>query len=403
MRCDMGKITLTNIAEELSARSGLNKEAAENFVKAFVETIEKGLRDDNLVKVKGLGTFKLMEMSDRSSVDVNTGERITIKGYNKVTFTPDSAMKEFVNRPFSHFEPTELNEGYPEEELAGGDVLSEENEEGEELEIVSEPNMVVVSEAVEDPVQESGTEFASVTTEDSEVVEESEVSVVNSEVSEELIVAEEKVAEEGGMADEVEETSVLTPVENQCEPSRKSKKRRGGMVLILLFLLVLAAGAIHYFMPEEDAVEFIDDDIVVNPNLQEELGEEWNNMPQTNVVVEKEEAIVDSTEQKDTMPVVVAQKEETVTVEAEPSVSAVSISKELKDITLADTTGYAIVGTQVVHTLRKGETIISLSNKYYGDKRLWPYIVKHNNIVDFNKVAIGMKIAIPTLEGKAEE
>ena len=112
----MGKITLTTIAEELVARNGVSKELADNFVHAIVETIEKGLREDGLVKVKGLGTFKLMEMSDRGSVDVNTGERITIKGYRKVSFTPDSAMKEFVNRPFAHFEPTELNEGYPAEE-----------------------------------------------------------------------------------------------------------------------------------------------------------------------------------------------------------------------------------------------------------------------------------------------
>lgn len=113
----MGKITLTNIAEELALKSGLSKDAADNFMRAIVDTIEKGLHDDNIVKIKGLGTFKLMEVSDRGSIDVNTGERITIKGYTKVTFTPDSAMKEFINRPFAHFEPTELNEGFQDEEL----------------------------------------------------------------------------------------------------------------------------------------------------------------------------------------------------------------------------------------------------------------------------------------------
>ena len=113
----MGKISLINIAEELAAKSGLGKDVADNFLHAFIETIEMGLNEDNLVKVKGLGTFKLLEVSDRGSIDVNTGERITIKGHTKVSFTPDNAMKEFVNRPFAHFEPTELNEGYTEEEL----------------------------------------------------------------------------------------------------------------------------------------------------------------------------------------------------------------------------------------------------------------------------------------------
>ena len=125
----MAKISLSNIAEELAVKGALTREAADNFVRAIVETIEKGLHDDNIVKIKGLGTFKLMEVSDRGSIDVNTGERITIKGHTKVSFTPDSAMKEFVNRPFAHFEPTELNEGYPEDdESVIADVASTEQE-----------------------------------------------------------------------------------------------------------------------------------------------------------------------------------------------------------------------------------------------------------------------------------
>jgi nucleoid-associated protein YgaU len=73
-------------------------------------------------------------------------------------------------------------------------------------------------------------------------------------------------------------------------------------------------------------------------------------------------------------------------------------SKNLKNITVADTTDYIITGTQGTHKLRDGETIIMLARKYYGDKRLWPYIVKHNNIVSFNKVRIGMSVSIPILQ-----
>ena len=69
----MGKISLSNIAEELAVKGGLTREAANTFMHAFVETIEKGLKEDGIVKVKGLGTFKLQEMNDRDSVDVNTG------------------------------------------------------------------------------------------------------------------------------------------------------------------------------------------------------------------------------------------------------------------------------------------------------------------------------------------
>ena len=145
----MGKISLSNIAEELAAKSNLSREAASNFMHLFIETIEKGLQQDGIVKIKGLGTFKVQDMSDRSSVDVNTGDRITIKGHRKVTFTPDSAMKELVNRPFAHFEPTELNEGYPDEdEPLVGEVGNANDEPETEAEVLADAAEVVSEEPV---------------------------------------------------------------------------------------------------------------------------------------------------------------------------------------------------------------------------------------------------------------
>jgi nucleoid-associated protein YgaU len=72
-------------------------------------------------------------------------------------------------------------------------------------------------------------------------------------------------------------------------------------------------------------------------------------------------------------------------------------AKAIKDITPADTTDYTMNGTFVVHELKRGETIIQLANMYYGDKRLWPYIVKYNRMEDFNNVAIGQMVNIPVL------
>ena len=76
-------------------------------------------------------------------------------------------------------------------------------------------------------------------------------------------------------------------------------------------------------------------------------------------------------------------------------------AKELKDITPADTTDYIIDGTLVTHELKSGETIILLARKYYGDKRLWPYIVKYNWMKDYNNVAVGQMINIPVLKDKS--
>ena len=107
----MEKIYIDNLAAELAAKSNISQKQAKLFLKALVETIQKGIADDGLVKVKGLGTFKLIDVEARESVDVNTGERFTIDSHQKLSFTPDTAMKELVNRPFSAFETVILNDG----------------------------------------------------------------------------------------------------------------------------------------------------------------------------------------------------------------------------------------------------------------------------------------------------
>lgn len=452
----MGKITLTTIAEELVARNGVSKEVADNFVHAIVETIEKGLREDGLVKVKGLGTFKLMEMSDRGSVDINTGERITIKGYRKVSFTPDSAMKEFVNRPFAHFEPTELNEGYPAEE----EQLEVAGDEGAANEIVEEvqevkDETVAISEEVSSPVvseepieveeseapvdveeseasvaiPESGTvivegESAEIKEESVEVKEESVELETEKVETEEAAVDEEQV---GAVAEEHEESKGVeeavepeVPVLVEAKPKRHSSKRGGCGWLIVVLLIALAYGVYYLVTIDQDSLSDYDarmeeyNDMMVNPNLEEELGEEWGEEPQ---------AVPTPVETPDTIK---SEKEQTVAVSSSTSVVQSELQKEvapaplasagtefcvvtpteslkaktIKDITPADTTDYVIDGTLITHELKDGETIIQLARKYYGDKRLWPYIVKYNWMKDYNNVAIGQMINIPVLKDK---
>ena len=115
------KKTIQNIIEILSEKQGMDKKDAELFVKGMFDLIEEALATEKYVKVKGLGTFKLTEVDSRASVDVNTGERIEIQGHTKISFTPDSTLKELINKPFSHFETVilddEANEGEPADEM----------------------------------------------------------------------------------------------------------------------------------------------------------------------------------------------------------------------------------------------------------------------------------------------
>lgn len=130
------KILLQDIADFLCYRSGITKRDAEQFVRAFFEVIQQGLERDQYVKIKGFGTFKLVEVGQRESVNINTGERFQINGHTKVSFTPDTSLKDLVNRPFSHFQTVILNDETAIEELDACTVPEDSEQLNEEVSIL---------------------------------------------------------------------------------------------------------------------------------------------------------------------------------------------------------------------------------------------------------------------------
>ena len=140
----MGKINVSELSVALVQKHGLTKREAQQFISSFVGVIRKGVTQDRQVKVKGLGTFKVVEVGARESVNVHTGERISIDSHSKLSFTPDASMKELVNKPFSQFETVVLNEG-----VAFADM--EEPEEPKEPEVQEEQEVQEVQEVSEKP------------------------------------------------------------------------------------------------------------------------------------------------------------------------------------------------------------------------------------------------------------
>lgn len=141
------RLYLQNFVDLLSEKHGMNKKDAEKFVKEFYLLIEEALEKDRSVKIKGLGTFKLVEVESRESVKVNTGERFQIEGYTKVSFVPDTSLRDIINKPFAHFETVVLNENTiledtPIAESDDEDVIEEtvllKEEEGEEEVVMAE-------------------------------------------------------------------------------------------------------------------------------------------------------------------------------------------------------------------------------------------------------------------------
>lgn len=173
--------TVKDIAKILASRHKLKGADAERFLQQMVEVINAGLLSDRVVKIKGFGTFKLQAVKDRASVNVNTGERVVIEGHDKVTFTPDSVMKEIINKPFAQFETVVidddsplLQEGFPtvdDDEEHDEDVISAD--EGEKTFVVEEQSAAVEEQpAVVEKQPAVAEEKPEVVEEKPEVVEE---------------------------------------------------------------------------------------------------------------------------------------------------------------------------------------------------------------------------------------
>lgn len=137
------KLTIQELATLLSVKSGKDVYETERFIREFITVVSEGLFSDKMVKVKGLGTFKIVLVEDRESIHVNTGERILIPAHYKCSFIPDNELKELVNRPFSIFETTEIGDAasFQDMEMADdsdeddvdSDSESDANEDGEDL------------------------------------------------------------------------------------------------------------------------------------------------------------------------------------------------------------------------------------------------------------------------------
>ena len=218
----MGKLTIQEIAKVLVEKNNMAQRDANRFASEMFSLIQQRLGQGELVKVKGLGTFKIIGVEARESVSVRTGERVVIEGHSKVSFTPDATMKELVNKPFSQFDTVVLNEGVEfedlsdnltEEELVELDQLAEEepaqpveSQQAEEVpQVVVEPQQAEeVSQVVEEPPVEQP-EVAPVATM-MEEPEDTPIDAVKEQpqvpVVEERKVEEEKETEKAEAAEE---------------------------------------------------------------------------------------------------------------------------------------------------------------------------------------------------------
>lgn len=136
-------LNIQDLAYLLAEKHGMGQKNADSFVREFFLLIEEALEKDKYVKIKGLGTFKLIDVESRENVSIHTGERFDIQGHAKVFFTPESGLKEIINKPFSHFETVVLNGNTVLEDT----LLEDEKEDGESEDVKEE-----IKESEEKPV-----------------------------------------------------------------------------------------------------------------------------------------------------------------------------------------------------------------------------------------------------------
>lgn len=182
----MSKNSLTVLAQKLAEKTGISQQDAELFIRKMFDVANEGLQADKQVKMKWLGTFKVTSVKDRESVDVNTGERIVIEGRDKISFTPDTILKEIINKPFAQFETVVVNDGVEFDEIDRkfeAEELLAENRQMNEAEEIPEP--LDGSEASDDTSEATDISEISDTSETSDVIdflEETDTPSVSDEV-----------------------------------------------------------------------------------------------------------------------------------------------------------------------------------------------------------------------------
>ena len=417
---------IQDLAKYLSKKHKIQQKEAERFLTAVVDVLNEGLHYEKLVKVKGLGTFKVIEVKNRESVDVNTGERILIEGRPKITFTPDAVMKDLVNKPFAQFETVVLNEGVT------FDNLSEEPE----VELTEEPEP---QPEIEQLMEEKPAPEPEVEEEQPEIVEEQpeEIIVPEETVTETVVpLAEMPVSEveepempEDAPAEEIALPEVEEPDKPEdseySEDSENSEysensdnsdnfEPKSSKSWIGWLLGMIAVGALMYFVGyhfgKQSAQAVQEPQVVAADTTSVEKTQAPVDTVANKVEDEKAaaqaaaaKAKADSIAQVEAYAKAEAAKKAAYEAEVKKqqeeatTQSSATDSKALTNArNIVRTGAYNIVGTQQSVVVRKGQTLERISKTYLGPG-MEVYVMVHNGVTEAKE---GSTLKIPKLQVK---
>ena len=435
------KLLLSDFAQWLSEKEGITKKEAQTFLRTLFQIVEQGLTDDQFVKIKGLGTFKLVTVNERESVNINTGERFQIGEHNKIAFIPDASMKEIINRPFAHFESVDLSDETDTAELDAVDEAVKQ-----EFPPISEEETSTAEESIPTTVEviTESSHPTSLPEKQKDVTEEvSEESNLTEEIPTEIATIteglEEKKAEE-----KAEETETLAQAEDtealaQAEET-EALAQAEAVAITAKETASESQASEENLTPEETPIQ-----VVSTSEKTDAMGTEAEisvSQPTTLTVsgaaVEEEEdtrrpwlrrtlmalfVLLLCTASyfagyyrllcppcASTAPTAPATKVQPDSAQAKKpqaakkdsaAVSAASqtVSKPLNEV--KDSVKQPQKQEEAVtrtHTIRVGDNLSRIARKYYGDDHYVDFIIRKNNLKNADNIHVGKVLVLPPLE-----
>lgn len=431
------KVTFPELVEQVAQYANTSKRMSELFLKELFATISQSLIDGESVKVKGIGTFKLTEVSPRKSVDVNTGEEIEIPGHKKLSFAPDKDMAEAINQPFMHFETEILDDDVTDDQLAAIDAgepteapaeaapVEEETDDTEppaaEAPVAAEEEVVmppVFVAPVEEPESEEAETEAEAPVEPSEEVPAEEEAPAEVPVQEPADEPEEAVSEEEAEPEpvtEVEPSAVAEPedeaedAEVEGEPDAESEmvseeladervgqeidKRRitrrslleGFVVGVVTTLIVTLFAYRLYLMKGYEATPADEEPFVEHVAT--------DSVPASEQVLAENSTEADADKQK------TAEEQKKADEEKKKAEEEKKKAEEEKQKAEAAKPTTANVAAGTTDTIKPGTNLYRMSRKHYGSDKFWVYIYEENKAKypNPNTIPVGAVLHIPQL------
>lgn len=417
------KITLQELAAVLATNMDVTKKTAEAYIRHMFDIVQEYALLDGQVKIKGFGTFKVVGVDSRESVNVNTGERVLIEGHSKLTFTPDAVLRDQVNKPFADFTTVILNPATSLEEMEA----IEADEDVQEENLVEEPvpesaeEVFVEEQSEETPNEEAVSDTEEVTERSTSIPEETpeEEEETQEETESPIIMQEEQTAVNHIEHQTVEQMTVgsqyvtnqtiqqmVASAVHQELTSRREvlvPKRMLVWMSVLVVMLLCATFCGGYYMGSRGVTfaSFVpsqESQVVSQQPKAKTVNTEFVKSKGKPTKTVKQQPKVK--EEKPQAPAAKPEVTETKSQDKAPKLSPSEIRKRAAEYEQVPDGEYLIIGTKGVHVMSRGDNMYKIAKKHYGNSELASYIIFYNKFRNPDKVFLGAKVRLPELVKK---